>query len=120
MIRPPPRSTLFPYTTLFRSLKRPPCKSKIEASNPAVATTAETRSGHVRRLQTSLRFARKGVIVASTETILYLLSGDCKTANKECRPRRRTTREGCEPGAERPALRTTSRHCGLYCVSRHR
>src|SRR5438034_7419997 len=23
MIRPPPRSTLFPYTTLFRSLKRP-------------------------------------------------------------------------------------------------
>src|SRR2546425_12066741 len=24
MIRPPPRSTLFPYTTLFRSLGRPP------------------------------------------------------------------------------------------------
>src|SRR5258708_16439129 len=24
MIRPPPRSTLFPYTTLFRSLARPP------------------------------------------------------------------------------------------------
>src|SRR5690349_24077594 len=30
MLRPPPRSTLFPYTTLFRSLKAapgPPCRS---------------------------------------------------------------------------------------------
>src|SRR2546430_13559483 len=26
MIRRPPRSTLFPYTTLFRSLPSPPCK----------------------------------------------------------------------------------------------
>src|SRR3712207_7126035 len=25
MIRRPPRSTLFPYTTLFRSLQEPPC-----------------------------------------------------------------------------------------------
>src|SRR3712207_8548005 len=25
MIRRPPRSTLFPYTTLFRSMSRPPC-----------------------------------------------------------------------------------------------
>src|SRR3989442_9439829 len=27
MIRRPPRSTLFPYTTLFRSLRRPPVTS---------------------------------------------------------------------------------------------
>src|SRR5438034_7492766 len=26
MIRRPPRSTLFPYTTLFRSISLPPCK----------------------------------------------------------------------------------------------
>ena len=43
-------------------------RSKIEASNPAVATAAETRSGNVRRLQISLRLARKGVIVPSVET----------------------------------------------------
>jgi hypothetical protein len=47
----------------------------------------------VRRLQTSLRLARKDVIVPPTETILYLLSDDCKTVNKKCRPRSRTTRE---------------------------
>src|SRR5256885_10912379 len=28
MIRRPPRSTLFPYTTLFRSNRRPPCRSR--------------------------------------------------------------------------------------------
>src|SRR5829696_9729256 len=27
MLRPPPRSTLFPYTTLFRSVDPEPCKS---------------------------------------------------------------------------------------------
>src|SRR5690349_22741817 len=31
MIRPPPRSTLFPYTTLFRSQ----CEEAIDAANPA-------------------------------------------------------------------------------------
>src|SRR5207248_11442530 len=35
MLRPPPRSTLFPYTTLFRSLvsgifQRQPCRSAVE------------------------------------------------------------------------------------------
>src|SRR2546422_6968092 len=29
MIRRPPRSTLFPYTTLFRSLRAPACKRAI-------------------------------------------------------------------------------------------
>src|SRR5438034_8472230 len=39
MIRPPPRSTLFPYTTLFRSWKwppfSPPCTGKIAAAKRA-------------------------------------------------------------------------------------
>src|SRR2546422_10901893 len=36
MIRRPPRSTLFPYTTLFRSLLRAPARfSKPTASRPA-------------------------------------------------------------------------------------
>src|SRR5690554_7580860 len=37
MIRPPPRSTLFPYTTLFRSVQRPASSgemSRIVTRNP--------------------------------------------------------------------------------------
>src|SRR5262245_65002569 len=30
MIRRPPRSTLFPYTTLFRSRRRPPCPDRYQ------------------------------------------------------------------------------------------
>src|SRR5260370_30086485 len=43
MIRRPPRSTLFPYTTLFRSLQRPPpgrplcCKARAGLRRPAPA-----------------------------------------------------------------------------------
>src|SRR5438067_3336517 len=29
MIRPPPRSTLFPYTTLFRSHRKPACVDRL-------------------------------------------------------------------------------------------
>src|SRR5260370_30262782 len=35
MIRRPPRSTLFPYTTLFRSLVRPVPPTKIEEERPS-------------------------------------------------------------------------------------
>src|SRR5438874_3708639 len=40
MIRPPPRSTLFPYTTLFRS---PPCQQ--EAARPAPANYCMRHAG---------------------------------------------------------------------------
>src|SRR5947209_18901144 len=79
----------------FKKLKNPPFNRRMAVSNHAVATAAESRSGDVRRLQTSLSFARKGVIVTSTETILYL---------KKCRPRRRTTREKIRAGRGRPAF----------------
>src|SRR5207249_9717402 len=36
MLRRPPRSTLFPYTTLFRSLRR--AASRIRASSPSCST----------------------------------------------------------------------------------
>src|SRR5260370_31752098 len=40
MIRRPPRSTLFPYTTLFRSSKRPddPCRSSDGSAQTATRT----------------------------------------------------------------------------------
>src|SRR2546422_7936491 len=39
MIRRPPRSTLFPYTTLFRSSRAPPSRSR-----PRASTTKERRT----------------------------------------------------------------------------
>src|SRR3712207_7648871 len=40
MIRRPPRSTLFPYTTLFRSSCGPPCKPGKTARSTAFARSA--------------------------------------------------------------------------------
>src|SRR2546422_5147113 len=36
MIRRPPRSTLFPYTTLFRSLERPALRADRDRLDPAI------------------------------------------------------------------------------------
>src|SRR5699024_12007241 len=44
MIRPPPRSTLFPYTTLFRSLKKGGGLCGV-SSPPLLAAQAEAESG---------------------------------------------------------------------------
>src|SRR5437762_6028947 len=46
MIRRPPRSTLFPYTTLFRSmraLESPPCPSATKMSPFGAVVTSEDR-----------------------------------------------------------------------------
>src|SRR5438270_13742005 len=40
MIRRPPRSTLFPYTTLFRSAMPGSIKSAVEVLNTSIAATA--------------------------------------------------------------------------------
>src|SRR5438477_7781128 len=51
MIRPPPRSTLFPYTTLFRSPL---------AGRPPPLSGAPSEHGLVRRSQTRIRSAVNG------------------------------------------------------------
>src|SRR3712207_6981282 len=43
MIRRPPRSTLFPYTTLFRSAAVPPRRARPRASRPARRRRARRR-----------------------------------------------------------------------------
>src|SRR5690349_23812509 len=54
MIRRPPRSTLFPYTTLFRSRVGPPCSRREHRQIACgIAARCEERS---RRLQISLRY----------------------------------------------------------------
>src|SRR2546430_5659977 len=44
MIRRPPRSTLFPYTTLFRSPSRAPCSSSTLQYRPRTGTSATVSS----------------------------------------------------------------------------
>src|SRR5690348_17791357 len=54
MIRRPPRSTLFPYTTLFRSRSRRPCGSgtiRLEADQSARAYRADRSEEHTSELQ---------------------------------------------------------------------
>src|SRR5688500_19554729 len=46
MVRPPPRSTLFPYTTLFRSWDG--CRTRRQASGAARRGGAEARVPHRR------------------------------------------------------------------------
>src|SRR3712207_7455320 len=64
MIRRPPRSTLFPYTTLFRSGKRLEAQEAIEAS-----LRIWRRNGNPRGL----------AIALSTTAQLLLLTGDRKS-----------------------------------------
>src|SRR2546427_6907384 len=53
MIRRPPRSTLFPYTTLFRSLTRP-------VSLMDAAQLADMRLGLRERLSSGIDFLQRG------------------------------------------------------------
>src|SRR5688572_32502885 len=49
MIRRPPRSTLFPYTTLFRSPQADRNPSSVASAEVAIATRSELTSPSVRR-----------------------------------------------------------------------
>src|SRR5260221_10758543 len=49
MIRRPPRSTLFPYTTLFRSLHDGVCERKVEVHRNLVPTANDCRGAVVTR-----------------------------------------------------------------------
>src|SRR5258707_10218553 len=55
MIRRPPRSTLFPYTTLFRSVRRPLAESRREISI----------SSSIRRTDSTSRIVKSAPIEAS-------------------------------------------------------
>src|SRR3712207_7236090 len=48
MIRRPPRSTLFPYTTLFRSAERPVDEVPVPLAAPLVDLLPRSAAGHPR------------------------------------------------------------------------
>src|SRR2546429_9596507 len=54
MIRRPPRSTLFPYTTLFRSLRRRHADDGLRLHAPRVHRGRRRRHGQPRRLDPGL------------------------------------------------------------------
>src|SRR5256885_10164391 len=51
MIRRPPRSTLFPYTTLFRSCGFCGCRCAVENNRRGLRTSRDKRLGKIRRRQ---------------------------------------------------------------------
>src|SRR5439155_4044853 len=53
MIRRPPRSTLFPYTTLFRSHKTPSarCRARLTVGSPSAASRPWRSEEHTSELQ---------------------------------------------------------------------
>src|SRR5205809_5757377 len=55
LIRPPPRSTLFPYTTLFRSVvEKDMEKAKLVCSGAGAAALADRSEEHTSELQSRL------------------------------------------------------------------
>src|SRR5260370_32801719 len=54
MIRRPPRSTLFPYTTLFRSTRDARAASSMDATNPCCNSTPSRSEEHTSELQSHL------------------------------------------------------------------
>src|SRR3712207_8946030 len=71
MIRRPPRSTLFPYTTLFRSARPPPLGSLLA---PALGQPAVGDLGHHRRAPLALADVPDVVVVGGPA-----LAGDRKS-----------------------------------------
>src|SRR6266704_5361480 len=57
MIRRPPRSTLFPYTTLFRSGRRRPCASACRYQPAAAADRPDRKSTRLNSSHVSISYA---------------------------------------------------------------
>src|SRR5256885_17150916 len=70
MIRPPPRSTLFPYTTLFRSLLEPQ-PQKSGRNNNGHITTRHKGGGHKHHYRVVDFKRTKDGIPAKVERIEY-------------------------------------------------
>src|SRR2546422_3763047 len=68
MIRRPPRSTLFPYTTLFRSWLRVPREIRHLGSSDVVGD--EAQDDHLRRVNSSQLFAAQHRLVDRKSTRL--------------------------------------------------
>src|SRR6266511_2768665 len=57
MIRRPPRSTLFPYTTLFRSPGAPPCPERPSRSSALHSTPGDRKSTRLNSSHVKISYA---------------------------------------------------------------
>src|SRR2546426_12545427 len=75
MIRRPPRSTLFPYTTLFRSLreKTRPCRTKKVEATTFRITLTEGRNRQIRRMCSAHGYR---VVTLVRTRIMHIRLGD--------------------------------------------
>src|SRR5205823_14717663 len=81
MSRPPPRSTLFPYTTLFRSheresgrlARRRPCRSSGAAARRPHASSKRTFSKPGRRRMKSSTLRRSEEHTSELQSLAYLV-----------------------------------------------
>src|SRR2546422_4047095 len=78
MIRRPPRSTLFPYTTLFRSpprraLRGPPCRRAPRRCGPSRAARGRRRSEeHTSELQSRLHLVCRLLLEKKKQDTRYM------------------------------------------------
>src|SRR5256886_4636738 len=113
MIRRPPRSTLFPYTTLFRSDDAGVTLEEITLANPRASAQLETFARELwelrRRKGITLREARNRVLDPLYHALMMLRSGqaDAVVAGVEM----------YYPDAMRPALEVIGAEAGRRHVS---
>src|SRR5436853_4692431 len=102
MIRRPPRSTLFPYTTLFRSERRQPARSGLGDVLERALAPAERES---RPLTVEVEPDRKSTRLNSSHLGISYAVFCLKKKKKTQRP---------------PKQRRTTRRCTLATPERHR
>src|SRR3712207_8456092 len=102
MIRRPPRSTLFPYTTLFRSSGRARSISAIAASRPDVSSAASTTAATRDRKSTRLNSSHANISYAVFCLKKKTTQGPIKTKERKRQDRTRGNRP--EPHYDKPAL----------------
>src|SRR2546426_4751077 len=74
MIRRPPRSTLFPYTTLFRSFGQPPDRDLIRRYLDAGATRVIVRSEeHTSELQSPCNLVCRLLLEKKKKSKIYII-----------------------------------------------
>src|SRR6478735_11460447 len=81
MIRRPPRSTLFPYTTLFRSPSAPPCT---KSSTPFHPRSVNSRSEeHTSELQSPCNLVCRLLLEKKKKKIITFLIIKKKNKNRQ-------------------------------------
>src|SRR2546429_1792432 len=78
MIRRPPRSTLFPYTTLFRSLEEPPYRRDEPRDDPRAPAGPRPRDRKSTRLNSSHGYISYAVFCLKKNIMDQLLRRACR------------------------------------------